>query len=236
MKRISLGIVGDFNEKMHTLVALNQAIDHCRKFLGFAVDATWCPTTVQPDIYFKENKFQGLWIAPGSPYQNDANVFETIRIARTTNFPLLGSCGGFQYMVLEYARNVLGFTDAEHAESEPGGSHPFISLLECSLKGSEELVIISDNDSWLYRTLRSEKISGHFYCSYGVAREVQEKLNKYPFVFTAFSPHGEARAVELKGHRFFNGTLFQPSLDSTEQKANPLILDFFVTCAQDEKH
>jgi len=236
MKRISIGIVGDFDEKILTLAALNQAIDHCRKFPDFAIDATWCPTTVSPEVYFKENRFQGLWIAPGSPYQDDANVFETIQIARTTNFPLLGSCGGFQYMVLEYARSVMGFATASHAESDPHGLNPFISPLACSLKGREEDVIITDNDSWLRRTLRCEKITGHFYCSYGVAPEVHEKLNKFPFVFTAFSPHGEARALELKGHRFFNGTLFQPSLDSTEQKPNPLILDFFATCARDEKY
>ena len=49
--------------------------------------------------------------------------------------PVLGTCGGFQHIVLEIARDVLGYEDAEHAELNPGANRLFITPLSCSLKG-----------------------------------------------------------------------------------------------------
>jgi CTP synthase (UTP-ammonia lyase) len=79
--------------------------------------------------------------------------------------------------------------------------------------------------------LQQEVITGYFNCAYGVNPAYTEKLNQYPFVFTAFSESGAVRGVELKGHRFFVGTLFQPPLESTPEVPNPLILRFFELCA-----
>lgn len=234
MKRICIGLVGDFNEKIHTLVALNDAIEHCRNHLEFEVEARWIPTSTITEAIVEQNKIQGFWIVPGSPYINDRGVYEIIRWARENDFPMLGSCGGFQYMVVEYARNVLGYLGAAHAESDPEACHKVISKLSCSLKGRQEDVFITDRQSWLYKTLGMEKITGHFYCSYGLSPADQPRLDQYPFVFTAFSKEGEARAFELKEHRFFNGTLFQPSLDSSAKYPNPLVLDFFHCCAQQD--
>jgi CTP synthase (UTP-ammonia lyase) len=50
-------------------------------------------------------------------------------------------------------------------------------------------------------------------------------------MFTAFSASGEPRAFELRAHRFYNGTLFQPALDSTPENPNPLLVSFFNKCA-----
>ncbi|MBA4057045.1 MAG: CTP synthase [Marivirga sp.] len=230
MKRISIGLVGDFDEKMYTHSALNNAIEHCRAVLDFQVDPSWIPTQTIDQTVFNENKFQGFWIVPGSPYVDDSAVYNLIRWAREHDFPLLGSCGGFQYMIIEYTRNVLGLSGASHEETNPDANQQVITKLSCSLKGRQEDVFIPDQDSWLYQTLKTDKLLGHFYCSYGVNPDYQKVLNNFPFVFTAFSSDGEARAFELKDHRFFKGTLFQPSLDSTRENPNPLIMDFFRTC------
>jgi CTP synthase (UTP-ammonia lyase) len=234
MKRICIGLVGDFSEKMLTHVALNNAIEHCRNHLDFRVEASWISTTSLIETIFEENRFQGFWIAPGSPYRDDSAVYQTIRWARENDFPILGSCGGFQYMVVEYARNVLGFLDARHEESDPEASHKVITKLSCSLKGGQENVFITDRHSWLYKVLKTEKFTGYFFCSYGVNPADQSRLNQPPFSFTAFSTKGEARAFELRTHRFFKGTLFQPSLDSTAENPNLLMLDFFRFCANQD--
>ena len=62
--------------------------------------------------------YAGWWIAPGSPYRSMNGALRIIRYAREHDVPLLGTCGGYQHVVLEYARNVLGFADAAHAEYE----------------------------------------------------------------------------------------------------------------------
>lgn len=53
----------------------------------------------------------------GSPYADDAAAYEAVRWARERDVPFLGTCGGLQYAVIEYFRNVLGVSDASHAES-----------------------------------------------------------------------------------------------------------------------
>jgi CTP synthase (UTP-ammonia lyase) len=230
-KRIQIALVGDFDPNMYTHVALSDSIEHCRPHLHASVEATWLATEKLNDNFLSQHPYAGFWIAPGSPYQNDAGVYKLIQWCRENNFPLLGTCGGFQYMVVEYVRNVLGFHSAGHEEGEPDVDMLVVTKMSCSLKGQRETVLISDKQSLLYEALQADKITGHFNCSYGVNPVYQNILNQYPFTFTAFSENGEPRALEVKAHRFYCGTLFQPSLDSTKHKPNALILFFLNRCA-----
>ena len=167
-KRIRIGLVGDFDEKIDTLVKLNEAIAHCRSQLNFSLEAVWVPTETIDNFFLEQHTFQGFWVTPGSPYKKDDGVYELIRWSRENNFPILGTCGGFQYMVVEYARNVLGFSSGGHQESEPLAEQLLVSKLSCSLRGQQEEIAISDPQSWLYKVLKTNKIIGHFNCSYGV--------------------------------------------------------------------
>lgn len=76
--------------------------------------------------------FDAIWVVPGSPYRYDDGAFMAIRHARENDVPFLGSCGGFQYAIVEYARNVMGWHDAGHAETDSGG-RLVIAPLSCSL-------------------------------------------------------------------------------------------------------
>ncbi len=227
MKPLRIAIIGDFTAGKHTHLALNEAVTHCQQHLDFPVETIWIGTENIPEPSSLPNYTDALWIAPGSPYKNDNAVYRAIQWARENNFPLLGTCGGFQYMVVEYAKNVLGIAEASHEESEPGASQLVITKLSCSLKGQQEEVLITDKDSWLYTVLKKDVITGFFNCNYGVNPAYTDKLQQAPFAFTAFSRNGEVRGLELKGHRFYKGTLFQPPLDSSREKPNALIMDFF---------
>jgi CTP synthase (UTP-ammonia lyase) len=229
MKRIKIALVGDFDEKMHTHRALNESIEHCKPQLAFHLDTEWVATELSDKIISARPTYSGIWIAPGSPYKNESGVFQVIQHARERNIPVYGSCGGFQYMILEYAKNVLRMDEAGHEESD-SKRYPVISKLRCSLKGEEERVVIPDKQSWLYEVLNTSTITAKYYCSYGINPLFQEILGEFPLVFTGFSPTGEVRAFELKGHRFFKGTLFQPSLSSSPERPNPLIVSFFAAC------
>lgn len=229
-KRIQIGLVGDFDEKIHTLVALNESIEHTRRHLPFEMTTTWIPTPELQADFPASQLYDGFWIVPGSPYQHDEGVYALIRWARENNFPLLGTCGGFQYMLVEYARNVLGIGDAGHEESNADAEQLIITKLHCSLKGQREEVIIQDKKSLLFEALGTEKITAHYYCSYGLNKTYQKILEQYPLIFTAHNSSGEPRAFELRTHRFYMGTLFQPSLDSSFEKPNALIKNFITKC------
>lgn len=91
-------------------------------------------------------------------------ALKVIQHAREHDVPLLGTCGGYQHVVLEYARNVLGFADAIHAEYDPYASDLFITALSCSLVGQTMTVMLRDNTvaASLYpQSTTSEK----YYCN-----------------------------------------------------------------------
>jgi len=71
--------------------------------------------------------FDAVWIAPASPYRSMRGALEAITFARSHDLPLLGTCGGFQHVVIEFARNVAGIPDAAHAEYDPTTSRLLIN-------------------------------------------------------------------------------------------------------------
>ena len=131
----SLAIVADFDPKSKSHVATNAAVAHCVTALGVAVEPRWIPTgeLANESGVKRLAEYGGIWIGPGSPYNSMDGALSAIRFARENRIPLLGTCGGFQHIIIEYARNVLGFADAEHEESAPNASRLFISRLACSL-------------------------------------------------------------------------------------------------------
>ena len=76
---------------------------------------------------------------PGQPYLNDEAAYKAVRWARENDVPFLGTCGRLQYAVVEYFRNVLGVSDASHAESDGVDGSNVIRQLACSLQGQERL-------------------------------------------------------------------------------------------------
>ena len=73
------------------------------------------------------NSCDGLWASPGSPYKSFDGMLRGIEFARIHNRPFLGTCGGFQYALIECARNVIGIPDANTAEEDPQGKNIGIS-------------------------------------------------------------------------------------------------------------
>src|SRR5262245_24820946 len=120
-----IGILGDFRADNPTHVATNDGIRHAAEALGEPIEAMWLPTD-QPHNFAQ---FQGLLCSPGSPYRSLEGALAGIRYARENGVPFLGTCGGFQHLAIEYARNVMGLTDASHAESDPYASCLFITPL-----------------------------------------------------------------------------------------------------------
>jgi len=127
---LHLSLVGDYRADAVAHQAIPLAIERASRRLNLIVETNWIATDhlEQTDL----TRSDAVWVVPGSPYRNDNGVFETLRWARESGKPFLGSCGGFQYAVIEYARNVLGWHDARHAETDTGG-RMVIAPLSCSL-------------------------------------------------------------------------------------------------------
>ncbi len=217
----TIGIIGDFNAGNPTHVATNQSIQHAAEVLGKSFEAVWLPT----DRRHHFGAFQGLFCSPGSPYRSLEGALIGIQYARENNIPFIGACGGFQHLVIEYARNMMGFQDAAHAESDPYASCLFITPLSCSLVGKTmEVAIKSGSKAALsYQATQSTEA---YYCNFGLNPEYQQQLEQHGLEITGKDQNGEARIVELRGNSFFLGALFVPQVRSAKGAPHPLILDF----------
>lgn len=222
-----IAILGDFNPTYPTLNALNDSTRHVQKYLDEEIHFDWIPTDIfNPKTVFEEQNYKGLWIAPGSPYRSMENVINTIQYSRINNVPTFGNCGGFQHMVLEFAKNVCGIDNADHEETNPEGSNLLIKKLACSLKAEQENLKIIDKTSSLYKVLTQEQLLGKYNCSYGINEEYVPLLEENGMTFTSISEDGNYRSFEIKSHPFFIGTLFQPALTSSEVQPNRIIIEF----------
>jgi CTP synthase (UTP-ammonia lyase) len=148
-----------------------------------------------------------------------------IRIAREGNKPFLGTCGGFQHALIEYARSVLKVAEADHAESNPSASFPLITPLSCSLVGAHGTILLAPG-SKAEAAYGASKTDEEYHCNFGLNREQLPKLESGGLRFSGFDTEGEPRIFELPDHTFFMGTLFQPELTALKGVTHPLVTEY----------
>src|SRR4051812_5859689 len=115
MHTLRIGVVADYSPAVTAHRAIPVALKLAAAEMGCAIDLQWLPTT---DVSRKSD-CHGIWCAPGSPYASTEGALDAIGFARTNNVPFLGTCGGFQHALIEYARNHLNAPQADHQESNP---------------------------------------------------------------------------------------------------------------------
>ncbi|GAB3701333.1 CTP synthase [Actinocorallia lasiicapitis] len=217
-----IALVGDRSENYRAHARIPRLIDALADRDRLVLDAYWIPSAEGGDGL---EGFDAIWALPGSPYRSEAGMLAAIRTAREQRIPLLGTCGGFQHAVLEYARNVAGVPEAGNAESDPDGERLAIVPLECSLAGHETEVRIRPG-SRAEAQLGPERTTERFFCTYGVSPDFLPLLDAAGLVFSGTDADGEVRIVELPDHPFFLGTLFQPELAGDGSRAHPIIRGF----------
>ena len=135
-----IALVGDRSANVRAHARIPRLIDALLTRDSIAVDPYWIAT---PDVAECDlSGFDAIWLVPGSPYESAEGALAAVRAAREQRIPFLGTCGGFQYGLIEYARNVCGLAGVENAEVTPDASEYLIVPLECSLTGHEEAVMI----------------------------------------------------------------------------------------------
>ena len=227
-----IAILGDFNPVHSTHHALNDSTRQIKKIFADEIQFDWISTDIFNCNTAFKNLYSGLWIAPGSPYKDMQNVLDTITYTRVNRIPTLGNCGGFQHMIIEFARNVCGITLADHEESNLGSPDLLIEKLSCSLVEQQEQLTIGDKNSLLFSIIGKEQLTGKYFCSYGLNSCYIPQLTSNGLRLTALSPGGEVRAFEIANHPFFIGTLFQPALTFSSDEPNPIITAFVKECIQ----
>lgn len=222
-----VAIIGEYDADSAPHRATNAALEHAAATRQVRFEAEWLSTegldTSEGQARLRNRS--GIWIAPGSPYKSMAGALAAIRLARDEQVPLLATCGGFQHVILEYARNVLGFEDAQHAEYDPYASRLVVSKLTCSLVG-RALAISLRPESRVAGCYGRTSVEEQYYCNFGVNPEYVALFENGPLRTVGSDLEGAVRVVELTGHPFFVGTLYLPQLRSTVEHPHPLVVSF----------
>ena len=217
---VNIAIVGDRDDAIAAHRAIPLALANAAAALDVDLVFEWLASDSIDDVV-RLAAFDAFWVAPGSPYRSLDGALRAIGHARTAGRPFLGTCGGFQHAILEFARHVLDWPDAMHAESDPGVGRSVIAALECSLieaRGSVRLV----PNSRIARAYAAATAPTIYRCRYGLNPAFRAALLGGPLRGTAQDEHGDLRAIELDDHPFFVATLWQPERAALEGQRVPL--------------
>jgi CTP synthase (UTP-ammonia lyase) len=223
--RPTIAILGDHDRAVFT----HREIDAAIPLLAEHADVRWVASDALelPEL----EGFDGIWVAPGSPYRDDDGVLRAIGHARTHGTPLLGTCSGFQYTLVEYARSVAGIEDAAHAEMDPGAPDPLVAPLACALVG-ETRTIEPVPGTRFAELCGSEAFEGFHFCSFGLDPAHERVLVDAGLRVGARAQDAGVEAVELPGHPFLMATLFQPQIGNAERAQLHPLLDALAAAAR----
>lgn len=226
---IRIGLIGDHDAAVPAHQAIPRALALAADAMGLPVVAEWVPT-VEVDDESRVAAFDGIWCVPASPYRSMDGALRAIRFAREHRRPFLGTCGGFQHAIVEYARSVLGWTDADHGETAPEATRAVIAPLACALVEATDTVRFRAG-SLIAAAYGGAEASEGYRCSYGLNPVFRASLVAGPLRVSAEDATGDVRAVELDDHPFFVATLFQPERAALEGRLPPLVRAFVEAAA-----
>jgi CTP synthase (UTP-ammonia lyase) len=215
---LKIALIGDYDPS----VTAHRAIPLALELAG--AEGDWIHTTAAGDVA-RLAGYAGVWCVPASPYASAAGALAAIRFARERRLPFLGTCGGFQHALIEYARNVRGMAEADHAETNPGASAPLIAPLSCSLVEARQDLTLAPG-SLLARAYGLGRVQESYHCNYGLNPALAAPLWDGDLQPVAHDNAGEVRAVELRTHPFFVATLFQPERGALSGETPPLVRAF----------
>lgn len=220
-----LALIGDYDAGKTAHRAIPMALELACRAAGVDLDWAWIGTDHIHDPAQTLAGCSGLWLTPGSPYARMDGALAAARFAREHNLPFLGTCGGFQHALIEFARHVAGLGGADHAETNSAGADLVITPLSCSLVERTGGITFTPG-SRLHAIFNGAETQEGYHCNYGVNPRYREKLEAAGMRFTGFDPAGEIRAFELPACRFFLGTLFQPERSALQDRPHPLLEAF----------
>jgi CTP synthase (UTP-ammonia lyase) len=229
MSNVRIALVGDFSADVVAHRAINECFAMARKSEP-GLEPHWLATDkIIPGNDGLLQGFKGIWCVPASPYRNTDGALWAIEFARTHSVPFLGTCGGYQHALLEFARNVLGHKKAGHSELDPNTPLPLLDRMQYSLIEQSQTIRITDDG--FRSAYGADSGEEGFRCRYGLNAKYEGLLAGSPMKIVARAADGQSRAFRLEGHPFFIGTQFQPERRALTGSVHPLVQAFFSAAA-----
>lgn len=235
MDSIRIGLVGDYQPTLRPHVAIPRALSLASDS-HFEIDHVWLPTrALKFDHRRLLEECDGIWCTPGSPYESMEGALLAIRFAREHRYPFLGTCSGFQHAIIEYARNVLGMTQVDHAESNPSSAHPIIHRLPEPLVSKRAEVNIVPGTK-LHTLYGADDAVEDYNCRFGCNPAYTHIFEDGELMVSAIAPDGTPHGIELTTHPFFMAVLYLPALQALSGKIHPIFKGYLSACLRRRKN
>ncbi|MDF9829858.1 CTP synthase [Parabacteroides sp. PF5-6] len=186
----------------------------------------------------------GILIAPGFGQRGVAGKFAALKYARENDIPTLGICLGMQCMVIEYARNVLGLTEANSTEIERTTPDPVIDLMEeqknvtnmgASMRlGAYDCTLLKGSKT--YKAYGKEQIQERHRHRFEFNNEYKDRFEAAGMKCVGVNPETNlVEVVELPDKKWFVGVQYHPEYNSTVVNPNPLFMSFMKAAIDNHK-
>ena len=177
----------------------------------------------------------GIVVAPGFGQRGVDGKLTALKYARENDIPTFGICLGMQCMVIEFARNVLGYADADSTEMNPETKHNVIDLMDeqkhitnmgATMRlGAYDCVL--KKDSLAYKAYGKELIQERHRHRYEFNNKYREEFEAAGMLCTGINPDSDlVEVVEMPSKRWYLGTQYHPEYNSTVVSPNPLFMSF----------
>ncbi|WP_427366753.1 CTP synthase [Candidatus Caldatribacterium saccharofermentans] len=234
---VVIGLVGKYVESKDAYLSICEALKHSAASLGVQVvirpiEAGMLKETNVADVL---SGVDGVLVPGGFGHRGIEGKIEAVRYARERGVPFLGICLGMQVAVIEFARNVLGFSDAHSTEFNPDTTHPVIDLLpsQRGMRNKGGTMRLGNYRCLLERSSQSfalygqEEIWERHRHRYELNEYFVDQLEKRGMVMAGFNPEYQVvEIVEFREHPFFVGVQFHPEFKSRPNRPHPLFLGF----------
>jgi CTP synthase len=237
---VDIGIIGKYHKTgdyvlTDSYVCVVEALKHAGWKLELKPNLVWMDAEKLDNDY---SKLDGIIIPQGWGKRGVEGKIKAIKYARENNIPYLGLCFGMQMAVIEFARNVLGLTQANTEEADPECKYPVIHTMDYQKEliknhefggtirlGSYPCKI--NEKSKLFSIYKKELVNERHRHRYEFNNKYKEKLEKAGLVISGTSPDGKlVEAIELPNHKFFIGTQFHPEYKSRPLTPHPIFVEF----------
>ncbi|MCT4618979.1 MAG: CTP synthase [Marinisporobacter sp.] len=243
---VKIALVGKYVELHDAYLSVAESLKHAGIGNDVKVEIDW----VQSEEITKENASErlkdadGILIPGGFGDRGVEGKIVAISYARENKVPLLGICLGMQLVVVEFARNVLGLTDAHSSELNPDSPYPVIDLMP-EQKDIEDMggtMRLGVYPCKVYDGTLAEKayeedlIYERHRHRYEFNNQFRDQLTKAGLVISGISPDERlVEIVEIKDHPWFVAGQFHPEFKSRPTRPHPLFRDFVKASIENRK-
>ena len=236
-KKVTIGLVGKYTELHDAYLSVAEALRHAGCALGAEVDIRWIDSEKVTDEAAEDllSPCAGILVPGGFGARGIEGMITAARYARENGVSYLGLCLGMQIAVIEFARHVCGFADANSGEFDPDSAHKVIDFLpdqsdETAKGGTLRLGAYPCRiapGTKMEECYKTGLISERHRHRYEFNNEFRSELQNAGLVISGTSPDGSlVETVEVGEHPFFVGVQYHPEFKSRPNKPHPLFLGF----------